>query len=251
MTFTTTKTKIFAHRGFPVKAPENTLPSFKLALESGADGIELDVILTKDKQPVVVHDFNLDRTSSIKGEVQSLTLAEIKAADAGSWFSSEYAGVQIPTLQEVFDLIGNQMLINIELKMPIKDRSEHLAQIVVDLVHQNQLTDTVIYSSFNPYALFHTKRFDHSASIGLLSTGDTIGRVVNFYYGKLRLHPNAYHLDHSHVTEKNIAKAHKKGIQIRSYTVNEVEEMKHFFAWGIDAIFTDNPQLALSVRDGE
>ena len=77
------KTLIFAHRGVPAKAPENTLPSFQLALDAGADGIELDVILSKDKQPIVIHDFELGRTSSIQGVVQEMTLEENQTS--GCW----------------------------------------------------------------------------------------------------------------------------------------------------------------------
>jgi glycerophosphoryl diester phosphodiesterase len=245
------KTLIFAHRGVPAKAPENTLPSFQLALDAGADGIELDVILSKDKQPIVIHDFELGRTSSIQGVVQEMTLEEIKRADAGSWFGEEFSGVQIPTLQEVFNLVGNKLLINIELKMHLSDKSADLVEIVIGLVKQNNLENSVIYSSFNPHALSHVKRLDPNANIGLLSTGDWIGKLVNFFYGKLSLHPNAYHLSDNHVTAKYISNAHKKGIQVRSYTVNQIPQMKQFFDWKIDGIFTDDAFLALMVRDGE
>lgn len=245
------KTLIFAHRGVPSKAPENTLPSFQLALDAGADGIELDVILSKDNQPIVIHDFELGRTSSIEGVVQEMTLAEIKKADAGSWFAEEFKGVQIPTLQEVFDLVGNKLQINIELKMHAADKSSDLVEIVVGLVKKYNLENNVIYSSFNPHALSHVKSFDPNAEIGLLSTGDLLGRFINFYYGKLSLHPEAYHLNSKHVSSNWISNAHKKGIKVRSYTVNDISQMKQFYQWQIDGIFTDDAFLALSVRDGK
>ena len=245
------KTLIFAHRGVPSKAPENTLPSFQLALEAGADGIELDVILSKDKHPIVMHDFKLGRTASIKGLVQEMTFEEIKKADAGSWYGEQFKGVEIPTLAEVFDLVGDKLLINIELKMHASDRTSDLAEIVVKLVEQYQLEDTVIYSSFNPHALAHVKSLNPQASIGLLSIGNWMGKLVNFFYGRNYLHPEAYHLSANLVTAKWIKNAHRKGIKVRSYTVNQISQMKQFFEWQIDGIFTDDAFLALSVRDGK
>ena len=245
------KNLIFAHRGASTIAPENTLPAFKLAMELGADGVELDVILTKDKQLAVVHDFELDRTSSIGGTVQEMTLEEIKKVDAGSWFDEEFKGVQIPTLQEVFDLIGGKMLINIELKMRASEKSRDLAEAVINLVRKNNLEHSVIYSSFNPYPLFYIKWMDKNASVALLSMGNFLGKTINFFFGKLLLHPNAYHLNHELVTSRWISSAHRKMLKVRSYTVNDMDEMKKFFEWGIDGIFTDNLQMALSIRDGD
>ena len=92
-------TKIFAHRGSKGTHPENTLASFKGAVRVGSDGIELDVHLTKDGQLVVIHDETVDRTTNGTGEIRTLTLAEIKEFDAGSWFKSDFAGEKIPTLE--------------------------------------------------------------------------------------------------------------------------------------------------------
>lgn len=114
----------FAHRGASHDAPENTLAAFRLAREMGADGVELDVQASKDGEAVVIHDFTVDATTDGRGPVKDKTLAELKELDAGSWFDApsinsgrrRFAGERIPTLQEVIDEVGHQLLLAIELK---------------------------------------------------------------------------------------------------------------------------------------
>ena len=113
-------TKIFAHRGSKGTHPENTLTSFKEAVRVGSDGIELDVHLTKDGHLVVIHDETVDRTTNGTGEIRNLTLAKIKAMDAGSWFHNTYAGEKIPTLEEVLLLLKELgFLDQLRTSMPI------------------------------------------------------------------------------------------------------------------------------------
>src|SRR5436305_76925 len=110
-------TMVFGHRGARAYAPMNTIPSFLLALEQGAAGIELDVRMTLDRHLVIMHDSTVDRTTDGHGEVSSLTLRQIKALDAGRWFDSRFEGVRIPTLNEVFEAIGpTTAFIDIEIK---------------------------------------------------------------------------------------------------------------------------------------
>src|SRR5512139_1857475 len=107
---------IFAHRGASAHAPENTLAAFELALAQQADAIELDVKLSADGRVIVIHDSTVDRTTDGHGKVKDMSLADLKALDAGSFFSSEFAGEKIPTLDEVFEAVGRRTFINIELK---------------------------------------------------------------------------------------------------------------------------------------
>jgi hypothetical protein len=111
------KPLIIAHRGASAYAPENTLAAFKKAIDLGADGIELDVHLSKDGEVVVIHDRTIDRTSNGKGQVAEMSLKELKALDFGSWFSDEYQKESIPLLREVLELLKDwNGLLNIELK---------------------------------------------------------------------------------------------------------------------------------------
>ena len=100
------------HRGAMVSAPQNTLAAFRKAVEVGADGVGLDVHLSKDGVVVVIHDFSVDRTTDGTGRVAEKTLAELKALDAGGKFSPQFAGGRIPTLTEVFDVLGGRLLVN-------------------------------------------------------------------------------------------------------------------------------------------
>ncbi len=108
--------QIFAHRGAKAVAPENTLPAFERALAMGVDGIELDVHCSKDGQLVVIHDESLERTTSGTGKVSDYTAAQLAKIDAGSYFNPAFAGTGVPTLAEVFDLVGNRCRVNVELK---------------------------------------------------------------------------------------------------------------------------------------
>ena len=110
-------TKVIAHRGASADAPENTMRAFEQAMLFGADGIELDVQLTRDGELVVIHDETLDRTTTGRGSVYSYTFAELRTLDAGSWFARSTKPERIPHLQEVFDLLaGTDILLNVELK---------------------------------------------------------------------------------------------------------------------------------------
>src|SRR5512137_1822539 len=120
------------HRGAPAEAPENTLASFQRAREAGAHGVELDVMLSADGQVVVCHDFWVDRTTDGRGRIRELTVAQLKTLDAGSWFGPQFAGERIPTLRQVVDWAGQDMLLNIELKSQGL-RSDGLEDQVIDI----------------------------------------------------------------------------------------------------------------------
>lgn len=145
------RTLILGHRGSKGTAPENTLISFKKALLTGCDGLELDVHLSKDGIPVVIHDETVDRTTNAKGLVSSFTLKELKQMDAGKWFNRTFQGEKIPTLEEVLVLLSEENftgLLNIELKT---DRIpyENIEATVLNLVKTFQPAYKVVYSSFN------------------------------------------------------------------------------------------------------
>src|SRR5689334_23229806 len=106
---------IFAHRGASAYAPENTIASFEFAVAQGTDAIELDVKLSADGHVIVHHDPTVDRTTNGKGKVKDLTLAELKTLDAGGFFSENFHGEKIPTLEEVFEAVGKRTFINVEL----------------------------------------------------------------------------------------------------------------------------------------
>lgn len=163
--------KIWAHRGCSQMYPENTLTSFgKAAALEGLTGIELDIQLTKDNYIVVCHDERVDRTTDGIGELQNFTLTELRKlridAGNGKW-------EQIPTIEEVFDLLENKfkngLKLNIELKnsfLPYHGMEEK----IINLVHQRNLQDSVVYSSFYTQSMVRVKGIDNEAEVGILDT---------------------------------------------------------------------------------
>ena len=144
--------KVFAHRGASAYAPENTLAAFRLAEEQGADGIELDVQLTKDGQVVVIHDENIDRTGTGTGAVRDYTLEELRKLSFHNHMEA-YEGEKIPTLEEVLTFVKQgRMEVNIELKTGVYWYPE-IEKKTIEIVKKAGMEERVIYSSFNHYSV--------------------------------------------------------------------------------------------------
>ena len=237
-------TKIFAHRGSKVTHPENTLASFKEAVRVGSDGIELDVHLTKDGQLVVIHDETVDRTTNGTGEIRNLTLAEIKAMDAGSWFNETFAGEKIPTLEEVLLLLtelGFNGQLNIELKTDII-QYEGLVEKCLALQSTESWPFAIVYSSFNPYTLVELKKINPTQEIGLLFESVEWANKGDAMIEKEAYHPDLKLLDWTLEWNTN-------QLPLRVWTVNEDTDINRCFELQIEAIFTDYPQKALQLKE--
>jgi glycerophosphoryl diester phosphodiesterase len=237
---------IFAHRGACAHAPENTIASFELALAQQADAIELDVKLSSDGVVIVHHDPTVDRTTDGKGRIKDLTLAELKKLDAGSFFSEKFKGERIPTLEEVFESVGKRTFINVELTN-YKTPRDHLVETVCMLVKKHQMQKRVIFSSFFASNLSKAGSYLPEAPRGLLALNGFLGawaRSFGFTFGKYQaLHPYL-----SDTTQQEVSRVHQLKRRIHVWTVNKAEDMRRLFGWGVDGIFTDDPQLAIQVR---
>jgi len=237
---------VFAHRGASVHAPENTLAAFELALAQGADGIELDVKLSADGRVVVIHDPTVDRTTGAHGLVKDLSLAQLQSLNAGSFFSEKYAGEKIPTLDEVFEAVGKRTFINVELTNYNTPR-DHLVETVCMLVKKFGLQERVLFSSFFASNLSQTRSYLPEVPGGLLALGGFLGawsRSFGFSFGKYQaLHPHI-----KDTTPQQVQRVHRLGRRIHVWTVNAETDIRRLFDWGVDAIITDDPQLAVRVR---
>jgi glycerophosphoryl diester phosphodiesterase len=235
----------FAHRGACKYAPENTLASFAEALKQGAPAIELDVKVTADNEVIVHHDQTLDRTTDGSGDLRHCTLAELRKLDAGAKFDPKFAGEKIPTLREVLENFGSKMKINIELTN-YATPGDDLVTLVVSLVRQYKLEEQIMFSSFNPGNLRKARKLCPEIPNGLLALDGPAGWLArsqfNFYAPHEALHP--YGAD---TTQTMIEREHAAGRRVHIWTVNAEEEMRKLYGWGADAIFTDDPILALSV----
>lgn len=239
-------TKVFAHRGASGYAPENTLPAFELADRQKADGIELDVQLTKDGQVVVIHDEKIDRTSSGSGFVRDYTLEELRQFSFDHHMD-QYQGVKIPLLKEVLELVKpGSMEVNIELKTGIF-WYQGIEEKTLEIVKEAGMEDRVIYSSFNHYSVQKIKELDPSAQTAYLYS-DVMLDVEKYAAatGVEGIHPAVYHMYMS-----DFAEAYKKsGLKVRVWTVNEEEDMKRFIEEDVEAVITNYPDRAVMVREG-
>lgn len=237
-------TKIYAHRGASGYAPENTLEAFKLAIKQGAEGIELDVQLTKDGEVVVIHDETIDRVSNKTGFVKDYTLAELKEFSFDNNIEG-YKNTKIPTLKEVLELLKpTNLMLNIELKTSII-WYENIEEKVLKLVYDTDMRDRVIYSSFNHYSIKKIKNLDEKANTALLF-GDVILYTVNYIKNANipAIHPPVYQLKMDNFLDEYI----NSGLDIRVWTVNNPDDMQSLINKNIDAIITNYPDIALKKR---
>ncbi|QCR30964.1 glycerophosphodiester phosphodiesterase [Lysinibacillus sp. SGAir0095] len=234
--------KIYAHRGYSSKYPENTLAAFYAAANLPIDGVEFDVHLTKDRQVVVIHDETIDRTSNGKGFVKDMTLQELREFDYGSWFSKEFAGARIPTLKEVLSVFRSTDLhVNIELKSDIFVYSG-LEELVLREVESLEMLEQVVISSFDHEAVARVAELAPNLENAALFV-NTILDIAE-YQGKLPA--KALHVSLPSAVRRPVREAIEKGSVVRVWTVNEVEHAALLTNTGVDAIFTDEPETMLS-----
>ena len=228
--------KILAHRGASAHAPENTMAAFELALSHQADGIELDVMLSKDDQVVVIHDDTVDRTTDGCGRVRDMTLDELKSLDAGD-------GQKIPTLIDVFEQLGDKCLLNIELKnyTTIFDR---LPIAVAHIVRTYHLEDSVIISSFNPFNLPRFRRRLGDVDLGLITLPDKASHWIWRLFRYDALHPHFTDVD-----QILVSALHAQNRQVNVWTVDEPEEILRLADLNVDSIITNDPLEARKVLE--
>ena len=237
---------IFGHRGASAYAPENTLTAFNLALGQGADGVELDVTLSADGVPVVIHDDTLDRTTNGQGPVDRLSLAALKRLDAGypSHFGRKFPDERIPTLAEVFAGLPPQAIINVELK---HDRSpgRELAGRVVALIHEYGMGRRVLISSFQFSSLRRVKALGSALPVGLLYSSVLSGpRLARCLAGALP--HEAHHPSHERLSAASVAWYHAHGLRVNTWTVDDEADLRRLAAAGVDGLITNRPDVAVS-----
>ena len=233
---------IFAHRGDLAHAPENTLPAFQQALQKGADGVELDVKLTADGHVIVIHDSTLGRTTDGKGRVASSTLEAIRKLDAGKWFNEKFAGTKVPLLEEVFETVGKDKMINIELKLT--NSREGLVVKVCELIKRHNNQSQILFSSFFPSSLKIAAQTLPEIPRGLLAMPGFLGlwaRSFGFMFGDYQaLHPHILS-----TSREQILRAHRLKRHVHVWTVNVPSEITKLKEWDVDGIITDDPQTAV------
>ncbi|MBA2691873.1 MAG: glycerophosphodiester phosphodiesterase [Rubrobacter sp.] len=242
-----------AHRGASARAPENTMEAFRLGLESGALGLEMDAHLTRDGEVVVIHDDDVDRTTDGMGFVRDMTLDEIRALDAGHDFSPDGEsfpyrgkGLRVPTLREVYESFPEAM-INVELK---EDQSG-IQEKVLDLIEEFDAERRTLVASFG-YSI--VRRF-RRVSGGRVPTSASRVEISVFYFASRlfleKFVPVGYdalqvptrHRGFEVVTPRFIKAAHSRGVRVDVWTINDAAEMRRLLDLGVDVVMTDEPEV--------
>ncbi len=240
-------TRIIAHRGASGYAPENTMEAFKLAIESGADGIETDVHLSKDGQVVIIHDEKIDRTSNGIGYVKDYNYEELSTFNYNNHME-QYEFCKIPLLSDLLELVKSSgIYLNIELKTDFFSYPG-IEEKVIELVKQYELENQIIYSSFNHYTLMKIKEINPKAKIGLLYSA---GLVQPWDYAT-HVHADALHPFYGNLDIPfYVEESHKHNIMVNTWTVNKRETMERFIEMDVDGLITNYPDIALNIKNSK
>lgn len=235
--------QIVAHRGASWDAPENTLAALELAIEQGSDAVEFDVRETNDRFPVLIHDATTGRTTDdlLNRNVSSLTLSQIKDLDAGRWFSEDFRGEKIPTLEEAFELIDGRTRAFVELKVV----SLTLESQTVRIIESYNMVENSVILSFNRDQLRRIKELNPNLKTLLL---------VPVFYGDINVMLNYQDIDYYGFSRDIISQnphfvelAHQKGKSVYVWTVNSEQNLQEAVLNDVDGIITDRPVLAREI----
>ncbi|MGV2986822.1 glycerophosphoryl diester phosphodiesterase [Vibrio sp. E150_011] len=236
--------KTTAHRGVSSIAPENTLAAFNLAKAYHCDWIEIDVQLSLDNIPMVIHDQTIDRCSNGTGKVSSMTQAELQTVDAGSWFGWEFNKETIPTLSETLELAKNNgTKVNIEIKAYPEDDVFLLCdQIKAVIIKSNIEASDLLFSSFDTDVLKY---------LGVIFPEIKRGQLwkhipSNANYILLAVSAFSVHCDYRYLTDKQAKYIKSLGYELYCYTPNCPETVSEYWYWGVDMMITDRPQAYIN-----
>jgi len=245
---------IIGHRGYPLFAPENTLPSFKLALAAGADLIELDYHHSSEGELVVIHDFTLDRTTDATnrwgGEklgVSTKRYAELKTLDAGSWFNPQYAGTSLPLLGDVLEFVSKSGGVT------LIERKAGAAAACVSLLRNKNLVNCVIVQSFDWDYLKDFHELEPLQVLGALGPPKTLpdgskppegDKILNEQWLD-QLKPTGVKavIWNDQVTAEAVRLAHQRGLKVWVYTINDPAAANKLLDLGVDGLITNNTSL--------
>ena len=233
---------VIAHRGASGHAPENTLAAFRKAVSLGAAFIETDLQLSRDARFVAIHDATVDRTTSGKGPVHDLTLAELRQLDAGSWFGSEFAGERIPTLEEIFAFSKkHDVVFYLELKPSGSWGGEHA--LISALRESGEIPRTIVIS-FDTAILESVRKLEPTLMTGVLYEGQIekpVDRAVEIGARQVAVRGDL-------VTPALLTEARKKDLQVVCWTVNQPAHMRLLMDAGVDGIMSDYPDRLLAAQ---
>lgn len=229
---------IWAHRGASKFAPENTMAAFSAAVELGADGLELDIHLSRDGIPVVIHDESLERTTDGQGLVADASLKQLQQLDAGGWFSPEFMRAPLPTLAEVLSAFTGKLSLNLELK-------EFSTGVeVLSLLRQHPDAEIII-SSFDYDLLKGLRSLDEALPLAVLFDDGNWRQAVRFAN---EISACAFHPADNLVCRRMLSACRKVGLPVSVWTVDRPEQARSLVRMGVSGFFTNDPGALLSAR---
>jgi glycerophosphoryl diester phosphodiesterase len=235
---------IIAHRGASYDAPENTLIAFTKAAQMGIKWVEFDVMLAACGEPIVFHDETLDRTTSGCGNVGDYPYAHLRSLDAGGWFNARFSGERIPTLAAVLEFLQlANMCANVEIKpLPGQDKATAVRCLQEVERYFPQPNPAILFSSFSVDALRYAREQSADCLLGFLmhdwlDDWDAIGKSLSCV---------SMNVFEEILTEERVHKIKQAGYLLLTYTVNDLKRANELYAWGVDAVFSDVPDVILS-----
>jgi len=228
---------VIAHRGASAEAPENTIAAFELALDHGADGIQLDLHLSRDDQPVVIHDFTLERTSTGAGPVRGLTVRELKRLDIGSWRGRRWRGQRVQTLQEVLERFRERTRFWIDLKGGA-DLYAGIEEQVISMIEIYDVVERALVRSFDREALARIRSMNREVKLGALITRPPLEPILTAPGAAQAVCPGLDLL-----SREAVAGIRGAGLECYAGTANEPAQMDRLVEWEVDGIITDRPAL--------
>ena len=235
---------IIAHRGFKAKYPENTLVAFQAAMDLGIPMIELDVMLSRDRKLVVIHDATLERTTKGHGPVHDRTLEELKQLDAGSWFHTEFKDERLPELTEVIEMANSRVILNIEIKSEAYEAHhppDAVERQVVGLVKQKKAQDAVLISSFSADILKQISKMPDPPALALISSDPVDDHTIQLCKD---INAFSWHPNQKIVTPDQVEKFRTAGLRIFPYSVDTQEDYSKMLDFKVDGVITDDPESA-------
>ena len=230
--------KVYAHRGYSGRYPENTMLAFKEAEKTGCYGIELDVQLTKDGEVVIIHDERVDRTTDGTGWVRDFTLEELKKLNAAAVWSGKYGFEPIPTLEEYCRWVKNtNMVTNIEIKSGVY-YYEELEEKTLALVKKYGLEKRIVFSSFLHSSITLLRKLAPEIPCGALVEYDDLGNPG--YYCE-RFDFQYYHPGVKALTEEMVKSCKEHGIPLNVWTINDMGALEQMYEWGVEGVISNYP----------
>jgi len=234
---------VIGHRGAPAVAPENTMAAFRRAVAMGVDCIETDLHLSRDGRLVIIHDNTLNRTTSGDGLVKNFTFTELRELDAGRWFGEDFAGEKLPAVEELLDLAGQA---DLSLYLEIKGGAGYgVERAVISALRGRKEAKATVVLCFDSSVLDRIHQLDRLLMTGLLfdsGAEDMVREAVRV--GARQIAPRG-----DCVTPELIADAHRRGLKIVTWTINDPTQMRGLANLGVDGIMSNYPDRLIAVRD--